>query len=180
MSATPLPAASEVVAAPKDSPPPTRLGHWLWVAAGLTIVWVTFLALITVQTANPPVVNVVQIQNSDFVLVGRWTDRAHGRFEVTQELKRGEQFGVITVTGVPERGMPTTETWVIPVVKFVGTYDVTKGPFINRPRQLPKDSQEREWLVQVHPQCYPATDDVLEQIKAALASARPLPEAARP
>lgn len=166
-----MPALPTETVAPKDALPVFRYG--LWSVAGLTVLWVLFLAVITWRTANPPVVNGVQVQVSDRILVGRWENRADGRFEVTQELKRGDPLGVVTVTGVPDRGTPTNDLWVIPVLKFGGTYSVTHGQFVNHPwRRLPA-ADAQEWEVRVNPQCYPATDDVLEQINAVLSAARP-------
>ncbi len=171
MSATPLPAASENPPAP-NVPPPGSLAKFR-VAASLTLAWVLFLAGLTWRTANPPVVNRVQIRNSEYILVGRWENRQEGRLEVVQELKRGVSLGVVTVTGLPERGLPAAKSWVIPVTRFGGAYSVTHGQFLNSPRQPQPDGKIPHWQIDVPPQCYPATDDVLEQILAVLAA--PIP-----
>lgn len=163
-----MPSAAVTNAPVVASVPPEASGlrrTCLWLSFGLMGAWIVFLAGLTWQTSNPPVVNAVQIHASTYVLVGHWADRALGRFEVADELKHGKSLGTVTVRGVPEHGVPKSSAWVIPVVRNDDAFTVTQGRFMNRPREAASSEESRPWIVQVPPLCYPATDDVLRQVR---------------
>lgn len=163
MSAPPLPSATSDSVPP---PAPVPRSIWLMAAAVLVIVWIGFLAGLTVVTANPPVVNPLQIASSDLVLVGRWKNRTAGQFEVERELKLGQLQGPVVVEDLPVSGPPTNEAWVVPVVKLGKNYAVTHGQFMNAPAQ--PQANQHPWPVKLPVQCYPATADVLQQIESML------------
>ena len=163
-------AASPAAAPAQKSGPPAAPLHrsvWLRIAAAATVAWVCALAAITWMTANPPVINLLQLQHSDLVLVGTWENRAEGRFLVERELKHGRLKGPVKIVGLPDRGLPTTPAWVIPVTKLGDTWAVTRGEFPILVRPPAKDARPQVVEVNVDPQCYPATNDVLGQIAAA-------------
>lgn len=170
MSAPALPAARPPSSSVEHPSAVPRDRSKLWLSALVAAVWVLFLATITWRTANPPVVNVVQISESDLIFVGRWEDRAAGRFHIERELKHGQFQGAVNVLGLPDRGLPRGETWVIPVTKVGDAYSVTQGVFTTGPLPLDPQGNAAVWKVHVPPQCYPATDDVLNQVQRALAA----------
>lgn len=163
MSALPLPAATS---SPTQTPVSVMRSAWIVASGMLLLGWIGFLAVLTVATANPPVVNALQIAASDLVFVGHWKNRATGEFQVERELKQGQLQGTVIVEDVPKVGPLERDAWVVPVVKLGKRYAVTHGEFTNRPA-LPRPDQQ-PWPVKLEPQCYPATNDVLEQIDAVL------------
>src|SRR5690349_24987134 len=122
MSASSLPAAPAPLSSLERPPHVSTTKFWLWLSAGIVLAWVLFLAVVILRTASPPVVNAVQLEESDLILVGHWDNRSEGRFEVEQELKRGQLRGVVSVLGLPEKGLPAGESWVIPVTKIGNAY----------------------------------------------------------
>lgn len=166
MSAPPLPAATSGPA-PVAVEPSVR-SPWLLLSAGIVALWIVCLAALTWRTANPAVINQVQISSADLIFVGRWADRKAGRFEVERELKRQQLQGEVIIEGALPHGPPTSESWVIPVTVHREKYAVTQGVFINHPRQPAIAEKLPPWKVEVAPLCYPATEDILRQIDAAL------------
>jgi hypothetical protein len=167
MPSATLPAAKDAAVA---SAAPIAGRRALASAAAVTLGWVLFLAVVTWRTANPPAINIVQILESDLVLVGSWQDRRAGRFEVLEELKHGGRTGLMTVAGAPCAKSPAETTWVVPVRREGTSWKVTQGRFANRPLEAHARDPDAPppWIVQVEPQCYPATDDVLRQIRMLL------------
>jgi hypothetical protein len=143
-------------------------GRWFPFAIVIIAVWIAFLAVLTWRTANPPVVNDVQILESDEIFVGSWKDQAEGRFDVADELRHGQIHGLVTITGVPQRGAPKSDRWVIPVTRRGGTYAVTQGIFPPGRDPLAKPGDRPLPPVHVEPLCYPATEAVLAQIRRLL------------
>ena len=136
-----------------------------WLAACLTLIWIAFLAALAFRTPNPPVVNRIQIRESDGIFVGRWDSRADGRFRVTDELKHGTIRGIVTVVGVPDCDIPETDLWVIPVRRSGGTFVVTQGLFETGLENPPQPADQPPPLVRIQPQCYRATEAILEQVR---------------
>lgn len=169
MSASSLPSAPAPLSSLEHPPRVSTTKFWLWLAIGIVLAWVLFLAVMTFLTASPAVVNFMQIAESDLILVGRWDRRSENRFEVERELKHGQLHGAVNVLGLPEKGLPTGESWVIPVTKIGNAYSVTKCTIPLRRGQAAADAKLPFESVDVSPQCYPATDDVLRQIERALA-----------
>lgn len=155
-----------------DSPASRRPRVRLIVFAMLVVGWAAWLAWLTLTTANPPVINRVQVLSSDLVLVGKWEDRAAGRLNVSRELKHGELTGIITIQAVPlvpKISGPDGE-WIVPVRRIRTGYAVTSGKFANRPAgKQPAAAPE----IDVKPQVYPATPDVFEQLAEVLPAAVP-------
>lgn len=165
MSASLQPDVSSDAAASSQPVCCARIGFWL--VSALVAGWILVLSLLTFWTANPPVLNRVQLTQSDAVFVGRWVDEATGRFEVTQELKHGQPVGIITVSRVPKLRMHASDRWVIPVTKLGDVYSVTQGTFVARVFD-PQTNGEGYVKIQVVAQCYPATDEVLAQVQTIL------------
>lgn len=171
MSASSLPAAPAPLSSLEHPPRVSTTKFWLWLAVGIVSTWVLFLAVMTFRMASPAVVNAVQIVESDLILVGRWDRDSENRFDVERELKHGQLRGPVNVLGLPEKGMPTGEAWVIPVTKIGDAYSVTQGTFpLRRQPDAPPDAKLPFQRVDVSPQCYPVTDDVLRQIERILAA----------
>ena len=156
-------------AAPGTVSPSRRLG--LVVAAIVVTVWVIYLAYITIRTANPPVINRVQIDAADFLLLGRWENFSTGRFRVERELKHGRLTGLVQVLGLPDHLPSQSIEWVIPVSKTGDAVSVTQGIYENRPLHSGQNLNG-VWKVRVAPQCYPATAEILRQIDHELAARR--------
>jgi|GEM_PF-3390944 len=167
---------STVLSTPPQTFAPASPSRWLLIVfAVIVVVWVGLLSWLTLNTANPPVVNRVQILSSDLVLVGRWQDVAAGNFDVTRELKYGELTGVVTLLGPkPATATPNEAEWVIPVRRTKNALSITEGKFINRPQQNDIVPPGPEWRVAITPQIYPATASVFEQIDRILAAASPV------
>jgi len=131
----------------------------------LVIIWVAGLATLTVRTANPWIVNEVQIERSDAVFVGRWIDRLQGRFEAADDLLHRLPPGAVTITGLPTRGLPKTDEWVIPVRKSGEGFVVTQGGFSYVPRDPAGHVAPQPVEGEIAPQCLPAIPEVLQQIE---------------
>lgn len=156
-----------------DSPASRRPRVRLVVFSVIVAGWVAWLGWLTLTTANPPVINRVQVLASDLVLVGKWSDRQAGRFDVSRELKHGKVTGNITIQNVPAApgtAAPDAE-WVVPVRRTGDAYTVTAGQFANRPAGPQKGVAPE---IDVKAQIYPATPNVFGQIAELLPAAKPL------
>ena len=143
----------------------------LWLAAFFVAAWVICLASLTWSTANPPVVNRVQVQSSRLVLLGHWTEQAAGQFHVERELVHGRLTGPVTIQGLPKGGLPRTVNWIIPVTPIGTVYTITSGQFELEATNVL--GQKISWTVNVQPWCYPATDDVEHQVAEILHTPTP-------
>jgi hypothetical protein len=146
----------------------------LIVIAALVVGWIGWLAWLTLNTANPPIVNRVQLLASDLVIVGRWEDRTAGRLRIVRELKHGELAGTITVERAPPpRGISDADAeWIVPVRRTRAGYAVTSGKFVNRPERAGGAAGDK---IDIPPQIYPATKDILRQIEVLLPKAAETP-----
>ena len=162
MTAAPPPVAS---LAPTATP--VASSSWrsiFWAALGIVAVWIAFLALLTSRTSNPWVVNEQQLHQSDAVFLGRWVDRQAGRFEVAEELLHHQSADTVTIQGLPIRGLPTTDQWIIPVTRDRTGYIVTQGSFRYVVHDPNHDGPPQIRQGTIDPQCYPDTPDVRRQL----------------
>lgn len=134
--------------------------------------WCGVLALLTWYSANPVVVNPLQIQRSDLVVQGRWTDAAARTLRVECAWKAAAPGETITVKGVPGR-VPLEGSLIVPLTRTAdGSWMVTQGILENpsaHPDRVPSQRSE------VQPALYPATESVLEQLNALLPAAPAAP-----
>ena len=138
----------------------------------LAAFWVVFLAGLTWRTANPPLVNRVQILASDRLLVGHWLDVKSGRFQVNRELKQGDISGEVIIENspIPGKNFTADQEFVVPVRKRKDNYVLTAGDF-----RIEKSSPAASDLPagRIQPQIYPATAEILDQIEQLLKPATP-------
>jgi hypothetical protein len=147
----------------------------LGMVIGAVIIWIGFLSVLTARTANPWIVNEIQIERSDAVLLGHWVNRRTGEFAVVKDLLHRQSPGTVTVTGLPERGLPAAESWVIPVTKLGSSYEVTQGHFRYHPIDPVHGVSPQPLEGTIAPQCYPETPDILQQIEQVLQRQPPGP-----
>jgi hypothetical protein len=124
----------------------------LLLAALLALGWIAFLAILTWVTANPVTLNLLQIRQSDVVLVGKVT----GTHTISRTDDRlwplaGSE---ITVTNLPEAKPEIGQSYLFALQQRDGSAGSHDGPYQITPTHLPNRA----------PLIYPATPEALAQL----------------
>jgi hypothetical protein len=156
-------------AAQSEPRPPRRSAVVAIVAVAL--VWAGCLAALAVRSANPVVVNRVQVWHADSLVLGVWDAKA-ARLTVERTWKSPVPADSIAIGTMPQQH-PSGRI-IVPVTRLSSQqYEVTQGRLWNPPER-PAASTEKPVESDVQPLVYPATDDVIRQIEALLSSGQPV------
>jgi hypothetical protein len=152
-------------------PAPVRRGPVVAIAI-IGLAWVGLLAWFVfawfvLQSANPVVVNRVQVQHADVIVQGLWQADSPPRLTVERTWKAKLDAQSVRVRQ-PE-GISPSGRVIVPLTRISpDLYEVTHGELANLPEHgLPP--QDAETVISlVRPQAYPDTGDVIRQIEALL------------
>ncbi|QDT36391.1 hypothetical protein [Stratiformator vulcanicus] len=115
------------------------------ICLAIALVWWVFLVTIAIRTANPITLNVMQLRNSDAVLVGEITSKDEVRVE-TVIVGDPISTETIRVLNLPEVSAPTQSTYLLPLqLAAGGGYRVTPTRL---PNGLPLIYPEGDWTVE--------------------------------
>ena len=122
------------------------------IAVALALAWVAILSILAVTQANPVTLNRDQILRAEVIVSARIDDVAEGACTVEQQWKDGESLSAITVSNLHETAAGSGRTFILPLQRNpAGAFEVVAAPLPDRP-----------YLV------YPATDEVLQQLRQQL------------
>lgn len=126
------------------------------IALVAAIVWILGLVTLAIVSANPVTLNILQIEQSDYVVTATRTGPDANTIEVSREWKRGEELGTITVTNLDDARMPADGEFLLPLNKLSsGRYSIT-------PTALPNKA----------PLIYPTTEEAMNQLETILKQLR--------
>ncbi|WP_166821844.1 hypothetical protein [Thalassoroseus pseudoceratinae] len=135
----------------------------LFAAVAFGAIWLTALAVLAWQTANPVTVNQGQILRSTRIVIGT-LDEDRGLLIVEEERIDNEAFPPnVVVTNLDQTRLKSGERYIVPLQRDTGkSGSPSKPAWEVTPSQLP--TQE--------PLVYPATEDALNQLERILQDAR--------
>ena len=135
----------------------------LWLAVGLALAWWLTLAALCLFTANPPLVNYLQLSRSHYVVTAQIDNPASGQITVTRDWGLRPQWLPPLQTGSLKIanwekviGRKGPGEYLVPLTFQAQTYQVTAVPPGERTREI-------------KPQIYPATRASEEQLRRILA-----------
>lgn len=168
----PQPVASPPLVALADIPrDPVPSVKWpLYLAGAMVTVWIAILALLAATTANPPVVNQLQILKSDAVVTVVVDTHEYGfgyAFSIAK-LWKGEQIDHLAPP-FDVRRWPVGSRVIVPLQKTSNGWRVTQGEasWADFP-WAQVDPRFERLSTQLKPLVYPDTPDVQRQLEAAL------------
>jgi len=162
------------VTAAADAPAVRRWPIVLIAAIGLA--WIAVLAWLVVKSANPIVVNRVQLQHARVIVQGVWQPGSPQKPpKLTVERTWKMPLEVTEVSIREPEGVQPAGRVIVPLTRISpDLYEITQGELINLPERHPRPQNPKDMVfAQVRPLVYPATPDVVRQIDALL-SERPL------
>jgi len=84
-------------------------------AMALAAVWMASLTILAATTANPIVVNSLQVARAEIVVSGTVSDVASERLRVQREWKQGKRLAEITVRGLSQLPVEPGNTYILPL-----------------------------------------------------------------
>lgn len=103
---------------PRDAPSSVRIG--LRAASVLAACWIAALTIMAFIAANPVTLNVTQVRNADYVVLGAVVDLEAGKVHTEREWKRGRDLGNITVENLQQTSARAGERYLIPLDRIEG------------------------------------------------------------
>jgi hypothetical protein len=160
-----------VPAPPAPEPRASRLGLASVAIAAVALAWIAALAVLVVQSANPVIVNRVQVWHADVIVLGVWQPGDPPQLSVERTWKTPLEAKSVGVRAA--RGVTTSGRAIVPLTRISrDLYEVTQGELLNLPeRRRTGDKTEEPEPSHVRPLVYPATDDVIAQLEALLSPA---------
>jgi len=158
------PAAPVAPAEPVHRGP--KIAVWLLAAA-----WCGVLAGLVTVSANPVVVNRVQMLHADVVAQGVWIPGPPAELDVQRTWKGTLAVGRIGVHGALPEQTIAGEVIVPLSRRRDGQWQITGGVLSNPVQQADRDRLPE--ASEVRPLVYPATADVIRQIEALLPRGTP-------
>lgn len=148
-------------------PSPGGRGPVVAIAAG-GLAWVGVLAWLVLQSANPVVVNRVQIRHADVIVQGTW-DAHPSPPQLTVERTWKGTLEAKTIRVRQPEGVNVSRRVIVPLTRISpDLYEVTQGELTNPPELHPLPPGIEPVTSVVRPEVYPSTDDVARQIEALL------------
>jgi hypothetical protein len=128
-------------------------------AAVVAALWWTGLLSLAVFTANPVVLNRVQIVQADFVVEAVVVDRKSGAVDVIREWHSPIRHDRLSIEGLSEARPPNGAAYLIPVSKREDGFVVTRGR-LSAPHVEPE--------VLTLPYIYPTSPAAVERLETLL------------
>lgn len=164
--ASPLPVALADI--PRDPVPSVQ---WpLYLAGAMVTVWISILALLAATTANPPVVNQLQVMISDAVVTVEIGVAGTGVDSPLSVVKTWKGSPNVSLPPLPEVSRwPAGARVIVPLQKTFNGWRVTQGEasWADFP-WTQVDPRFERLSTQLKPLVYPDTPDVQRQLEAAL------------
>lgn len=150
-------------------PPHVRPSVLLITALGLA--WIAALLTIVLTSANPVVVNRLQVQYAQVIVQGTWQPGSPPQLEVERTWKSPLDHQRVVVREAP--GVRTSGRAIVPLTRIgPDLFEITHGDLPTIPEQRSSvPAPEAARVAQVRPQVYPATPEVVQQIEALLPAA---------
>jgi hypothetical protein len=155
-----------------------RFGRLLLIAVAAAAIWLGFLLLLAVRTANPVTVNREQLLASDAVVVGVPERRSEdGVGLAIEETLRGEDLPpLVSVTGLGTERLEPDERQLVALLRDGDRFVITPVPPLRLERtphgidtaRIPGGPPGTRFV-------YPATSEALAAAKRILASESPRP-----
>jgi hypothetical protein len=140
--------------------------------AALALAWIGILAALWWYSANPVVVNRVQVLHADLIVLGEWRPGDPPQLTVERSWKGTPSGSTVAVRqtelAIKMNGANPSGRFVVPLTRITpDLYEITQGVLGNPPEHPQPGAELRP--AEVRPHIYPAGDDVIRQLEGLLA-----------